>query len=216
MPAGRRSCRRKSGAAQAQKPQVCRQNQSARPELQNAFGPTLQKGWATRKSKLRCRLEGGAAQAQKPQVCRQNRSTRPELQNAFRPTLQKGWGTRKQKGCRLEGGAADGKAALHKRKSLRSADKKKGRPDLSYKMHSDPPFRSDPSKLPSSLRASRARRVGHPKKQIRRPPMGTSAARVADGGLGMTPDTNEHKTPGPRNDGGRPGLQRTDPQVQTT
>jgi hypothetical protein len=71
-------------------------------------------------------------------------------------------------------------------------------------------------KLPSRLRASRARRVEHPKKQIPRPPMGTSAADVADGGLGLTPDTNEHKTPGPRNDGGRPGQQRTDPRVQTT
>src|SRR5580704_1146840 len=37
---------------------------------------------------------------------------------------------------------------------------------------------------------------------------------AADDGLGMTADPDEHKAPGPRNDGGRPGLQRTDRHVQ--
>jgi hypothetical protein len=46
---------------------------------------------------------------------------------------------------------ADWKAELHKRKSLRSADKT-SRPDLSYKMPSDPPFRKGgaPGKADSS------------------------------------------------------------------
>jgi hypothetical protein len=54
-------------------------------------------------------------------------------------------------------------------------------------MHSDPPFRSDPSQAPFETQGKQGKKGGHPKKQIPRPPMGTSAADVADGGLGMTP-----------------------------
>jgi hypothetical protein len=158
MPAGRRSCTSAKASGLPTK------NRSARPELQKCIRthPSERVGHPKKQTTMlagrrSCRRKSGAAQGQKPQVCRP----------------------------------------------------KTGRPDLSYKMLSDPPFRSDPSKL-------RARRVGHPKKQIPRPPIKESAADVADGGLGRTTDTNEHKTPGPRNNGGRPGLQRTDPHVQTT
>jgi len=113
--AGKRRCKSAKASGLPTK------NRSARPELQNAFGLTLQKGWGTRKSRFLARRwerrprtwptagaerrwghppGSGAAKAQKPQVCRL----------------------------------------------------KTGRPDLSYKMPSDPPFRKGgvPGKADSS------------------------------------------------------------------
>jgi hypothetical protein len=47
--AGKRRCKSAKASGLPTK------NRSARPELQNAFGPTLQKGWGTRKSEKQIR-----------------------------------------------------------------------------------------------------------------------------------------------------------------
>jgi hypothetical protein len=80
-----------------------------------------------------------------------NRSADLSYKNAFGPT-------RKSKlRCRLEGGAAQ----AQKPQGCRL---KTGRPDLSYKMQSDPPFRSDPSQAPFETQDKQGKKGGAPEK----------------------------------------------------